>query len=123
MTIVTLIAANMAIWAVLCRIAFMVSGRTRGVVVFQHAVLALSLFVAGMTALDWRLLRAYGAEGWVVDLMAQPRIGVAVLSVGVMVYLLAGSARWRHGAPEGTLKPGQQVHQQRVPSRVRLAGR
>jgi len=122
-TIVTVLAATMAIWAVLCRIALMVSGRTRSAVVFQHAVLALSLFVASMTALDWEALRAHGAEGWVVDLLARPRIGVAVLCVGVLAYLLAGSARWRYGAPEGTLKPGQQACQQQTPSRVRLVGR
>lgn len=118
-TIVTVLAASMAIWAVLCRIALMASGRTRTAVVFQHAVLALSLFVASMTALDWNTLRAHGAEGWVVDLLANPRLGVAVLCIGILTYLLAGSARWRYGAPEGTLKPD---HQQR-PSRVRLAGR
>lgn len=119
-TIVTVLAATMAIWAVLCRIALMGSGRTRTAVVFQHAVLAVSLFVASMTALDWSTLQAYGAEGWVVDLLAQPRLGVAVLCVGILAYLLAGSARWRHGAPEGTLKPSRR---QQEPSRVRLVGR
>lgn len=119
-TIVTVVTASMAIWAVLCRIALMASGRTRTAVVFQHAVLAISLFVASMTALDWSALQAYGAEGWVVDLLAQPRLGVAVLCVGVLAYLLAGSARWRHGAPEGTLKPGRRSQE---PSRVRLVGR
>lgn len=118
-TIVTMLAASMAIWAVLCRIALMASGRTRTAVVFQHAVLAISLFVSSMTALDWSALRAHGAEGWVVDLLANPRLGVAVLCVGILAYLLAGSARWRHGAPEGTLKPGRQPE----PSRVRLVGR
>lgn len=118
-TIVTVLAATMAIWAVLCRIAQMASGRTRTAVVVQHIVLAVSLFVAGMTALDWDLLRAYGAEGWVVDLLARPRLGIAVLCIGVLAYLLAGSARWRYAAPEGTLKP-ERPHE---PVRIHLAGR
>lgn len=70
-----------AIWSVLCRIHKMDPGVTHPLVFLQHAVLGLGLFAA---------------------LMAPPPWGKAGLVMGVLLFLLASSKRWKLGAPAGT---------------------
>lgn len=97
-TLITVIVAFAAIWPLLCRIAAMLEGRARPLAFVQHATLAMTLFIAAATALDWDALKAQGASGWVVDILAEPRVGVVVLSFGVLVYLWLGGVQRRRTA-------------------------
>ena len=69
------------LWSVLCRINQMHAGRTQPLVFLQHMVLgvgmAAALFMPAATA-------------------------KLCLAAGLLVYLLAGAARWRYAAPPGT---------------------
>lgn len=73
-----------AIWSVLCRINLMKHGHTKPAVFWQHAALAMGL------ACGLLLPLAYAK---------------AAMALGVLVFLLAGSSRWRYGAPHGVSKP------------------
>lgn len=91
------------LWSLFCRFTGMLAGRTRPTVILQHAFLALGLFIAGTTVVvPWAELRLYGAQGWVVDLLAMPHFGTVVAIAAIVQFLLMGAPRWRHGAPEGT---------------------
>ena len=73
-----------AMWSVLCRINLMKHGTTKPAVFAQHAALAMGL---------------------ACGLLLPPPYAKLAMSAGVLVFLLAGSKRWRFGAPQGTSKP------------------
>lgn len=75
-----------ALWSLLCRINHMKYGRTKLLVFVQHASLALALFAG---------------------LVFPPEIATPSIVAGVLVFLLMGSSRWRHGPPPGITKTGQ----------------
>jgi hypothetical protein len=78
--VLSVILGFAALWAVLCRINHMQRGKTDALVFWQHC--ALGLGVAGL-------------------LVFPPPWGRLCLAAGLMAFLLAGSYRWRYGAPEG----------------------
>lgn len=73
-----------AIWSVICRVNHMQFGRTRLLVFFQHAALALGLLGGLILTEPWAR---------------------ASMALGVFLFLVMGSGRWRHGAPADITKP------------------
>lgn len=100
-----LVLACAGIWSLFCRIAMMQTARTRVAVFLQHAALALGLGVAVLSILATWAARSYGADGWVVQLLATQGVGPTVVVAGVVVFLLASAGRWKNGAPAGTDMP------------------
>ena|SRR6185436_5715856 len=85
-----------AIWSVICRVNAMQFGRSRGIVIFQHAALALGLLGGLILPGDWAR---------------------AVMAAGIFLFLALGSGRWRHGAPADITKPAplDEVHPRYFP--------
>lgn len=73
----------LAIWSILCRVNHM-SKRTKGIIFYQHAALACGLFAALVVPY------AYALHSVVI---------------GVVLFLLLGSSRWKDGTPPGTSNP------------------
>ncbi len=73
-----------AIWSVLCRINLMKHGVTKPAIFVQHAALAMGL---------------------ACGLLLSPPYAKMAMGAGVLIFLVAGSKRWRFGAPSGTTKP------------------
>ena len=80
LTMAMLLAAG---WSIICRVRMMSQGQTRAEVIGAH----FALFAAISAAVLW------------------PAYGRLVLGAGLLVFVLLGAHRWRHGAPEGTRKP------------------
>jgi hypothetical protein len=75
--------AGAGLFSVVCRINYMTK-RTKDMVFFQHFALGLGLF--GVLVLP----QAYSTLS---------------LLIGVLLFLLMGTPRWRNGAPPGTVEP------------------
>lgn len=73
-----------AFWAVACRLYLMHPTETRPAVAAAHFALGVGVASALFLPGKW---------------------GDAGLAMGVLMFLLAGSHRWRDGAPEGTRRP------------------
>lgn len=79
--ILTALMLVVAIWSVLCRLGHMHPGVTQPLVFMQHLALGFGLGCA---------------------LLLSAPLGKLCLSTSVVLYLLAGAARWRYAAPPGT---------------------
>ena len=80
----TLIACFM----ILCRVDKMMNGVTQGTVFAQHAILGMALF-----------------GSFVISFTDYAEWGDAILSAGIVCFLLLSVRRWKRGAPIGTTKP------------------
>lgn len=79
------------IWACICRLNHM-SARTRLCVRAQHVALLTALTVSGFST----------------PLFLQPvTYGQLATSLVILTGFLITTKRWRHGAPEGTTRPGE----------------
>lgn len=69
-------------WSVVCRVIQMHPGVTTTHVFVQHATLGIGMLGGAVLPHPW---------------------GALSMALGVFVFLLMGSGRWRFGAPDGTL--------------------
>lgn len=88
--IVSALLCLVACFMIACRIDKMVRGVTLAMVFYQHAALAAGLF--GSFLLTFTRHAAWST---------------ASVVAGVVVFLALSVQRWRHGAPEGTTRPGE----------------
>ena len=84
--ILTGLCAVAVLWSILCRVNLLQRGVTEPIVFWQHMILASGVLSA---------------------LLLPPPWGRLMLVLGVLLYLLAGSSRWRTGAPPGTRRAVQ----------------
>lgn len=89
----TVIACSSGVFSMMCRINWM-SKNTRPGVFYQHLILAVALFAVPIVMILARV--SHDPNGTEYALL--------LLSAAVVAYIMIGAQRWRHGAPEGTLK-------------------
>jgi len=85
--IVSMLLTLAGCFMLMCRVDKMVKGVTKWNVFFQHAILALSMFVSAV-------LNFTEFDDW----------SPAALAFGIVVFFSLSLNRWRHQAPQGTTK-------------------
>jgi len=86
--IVSMLLTLAGCFMLMCRVDKMVKGVTKWTVFFQHAILALSMFVSAV-------LNFTPYDDW----------SAASLAFGVVIFFSLSIQRWRYQAPTGTTKP------------------
>lgn len=87
--VVSALLCLVACFMIACRIDKMVRGVTLSLVFYQHAALAAGLF-----------------GSFLLTFTRHAEWATASTVTGVVVFLGLSLQRWRHGAPEGTTRPG-----------------